>query len=330
MVRMGRRRRTLLDLPPRMHKKGDAFYYVTNGTPRKWIGLGKDISEAKRRWAEFESEGSIGTSLESLIDEWMRSDDFLKLSDNTKRQYTSVSKQLKAVFKDFTSVSDIKPHHVAAWQDAHASKVNANTGKSILSSVLKIAVRRGLIERNPALEVDNITIKGRKRYITDAEYVAIREKANPILRVAMDLSYVTGSRIGDILAIKLSNITPEGLMVKQEKTGAFQCFTWNDALTEAIDNAKAIKRPIRGMYLLCTERGQRYRYAHLNSWWIEARTAAGIPDVHFHDIRGKSATDAKKSGIDYQALLGHTTKAMSDSYIKLEEAQLVAPMKRML
>ena len=84
------------------------------------------------------------------------------------------------------------------------------------------------------------------------------------------------------------------------------------------------------MYLLCGPKGQRYRYNNINIWWLEARKKANIIDVHFHDIRGKSATDAKRAGIDYQALLGHTTKAMSDSYIKLEDAQIVEPMVKIL
>ena len=87
---------------------------------------------------------------------------------------------------------------------------------------------------------------------------------------------------------------------------------------------------MRGLFLLCTERGRKYQYAVLNRLWIEARAAAGVENARFHDIRGKSATDAKRGGQDYQALLGHTTKAMSDSYIKLEDAQIVEPQRRSL
>ena len=326
---MGRRRRSNLDLPPRMHLKAETYYYVTTDKPRKWIRLSKDLDEARRLWADLEAGPESKNTLAALIDEWMAGEAFEALSFNTRKVYKSAAKQLKAVFAEF-SVTDIKPHHVAQWQDGHTSKVMANTGKSILTTVLNIAIRRGMIERNPAKEVENITVQRRKRYITDEEYIAIREKATPVLRVAMDLSYVTGARIGDILAIKLSNITPDGLTIRQEKTDKLQLFQRNAALDKVIESAKAIKRPVRGLYLLCTLRGQPYKYLQLNQWWIKARTDAGIDDVHFHDIRGKSATDAKRAGMDYQALLGHTTKAMSDSYIKLEDAQLVAPMARVL
>jgi len=327
---MGRRRQTNTTLPPRMHEKSGTYYYVTSTIPRKWIKLGKDLAAAKKKWAEYECGEQTGVSLSDLIEEWAGSDVFKELSENTQRQYNSVIKQLKAVFAEFSTVSDIKPHHIAAWQDSHKSRVNANTGKSILSTVLRIAVRRGLIDRNPAGEVENLTVQRRKRYLTDEEFIAIRTAAHPVLRAAMDLSYVTGARIGDILAIKLSNITNEGLTIRQEKTDKLQLFKWNDALRKAIDNARTIKHTVRSVYLLCGPKGQRYRYNNINIWWLEARKKAEIEDAHFHDIRGKSATDAKRAGIDYQALLGHTTKAMSDSYIKLEDAQHVEPMQKML
>ena len=201
------------------------------------------------------------------------------------------------------TVADVRPHHVAARLDEHDSKVMANTGKSILSNVL-ITVRRGLIERNPAREVDNLTVKRRTRYLTDEEYLTIRAQAHPVLAAAMDLSYATDSRIGDILEIRLSHISPDGLLIRQEKTNKLQMFSRNPALDKALENARAIPRSVRGLFLLCTERGRKYQYAVLNRLWIEARTATGVENARFHNIRGKSATDAKHGGQDYLALLG--------------------------
>lgn len=327
---MGRRRQSNLDLPPRMHLKSGTYYYVTTDKPRKWISLGKDLNEARRKWADIEAGPVASDVFNALLDEWLASEAFIDLAPNTQKQYRSVARQLRTTFEGF-AVQQIEPKHVAMWQDFHPSKVNANTGKSIITTVLNIAVRRGMINRNPAKEVENLTIKRRKRYITDDEFLKIREHASPALRAAMDISYVTGARIGDVIHIRLSHITDDGLLIRQGKTNKLQLFRRNDALDTVIANAKAIKRPVRSsLFLLCTLRGQQYKYAQMNEWWIAARTKAGIPDVHFHDIRGKSATDAKRSGIDYQALLGHTTKAMSDSYIKLEDAQIVEPMRVVL
>lgn len=180
MANMGRRRTSNLDLPPRMHVRSGSFYHVTTTTEKRvWTNLGKDKAAALRKWAEIEAGTVCEHSLAALLDEWTESDAYAELSDNTRKMYRSVIKQLKEAFHDFPSVADIKPQHVAQWQDCHKSKVMANTGKSVLTTILNIAVRRGLIERNPAKEIENITVKRRKRYITDEEYLAIRAQASP-------------------------------------------------------------------------------------------------------------------------------------------------------
>ena len=326
---MGRRRSTNLDLPPRMQRKGNALYYVASTKPRVWIPLGSDMAKARLLWAEYENGPRDDTLLVNLIDDWISSDNFASLAASSRICYESVSKQVKAYFKSFRA-ADIRPHHIAGWMDDHPSKTQANLGRAVLSNVLSLAVRKGFIDRNPVQEIKRHNIKRRGRYLTDSEYIAIREQAHPILRAAMDISYVTAARISDILAIRLKSWTDEGLYIKQIKTGKSQLFNRSPRLEQVIDAARAIPRPVRGMYLLCTLKGQPYSYATINTWWQKAVEKSGVNDAHFHDIRGKSATDLKRLGGDHQALLGHLTRAMSDSYIKLEEAQKVDTLNRKL
>lgn len=328
MIRMGRKRQSRFDLPPRMHEKSGTYYYVTNDKPRKWISLGKDLARAKVKWATIENESTQPDSVSRLIDEWLDMP-HEGMADSTLRVYRSVAKQLKAFFQD-SPIQMIGAVEVAAWLDNHDSSHQANMGKAVLSNVMDLAVRRGRIPINPARQLKRNKVKGRKRYITDEEFIRIREHAKPVLRAAMDISYVTGARISDVLSIKLSAWSQEGLTVRQIKTGKLQLFSRTPALENVINAAKKIPRPVRGIYLLCTTKGQKYSTSTLRDWWLEAVEASGVKDVHFHDIRGKSATDAKRDGQDYQALLGHSTKAMSDAYIKIEEAQAVQPRTRVL
>jgi integrase len=98
------------------------------------------------------------------------------------------------------------------------------------------------------------------------------------------------------------------------------------ALDEVIASAKAIPRPIRGMHLICDRKGLAYKYGTFNTHWLKAVRKAGIQGLHFHDIRGKAATDAQEMGLDYQKLLGHSTKAMSDKYIKVRKIDRVTTL----
>lgn len=326
---MGRKRQANFSLPPRMHLKSGTYYYVTNDKPRKWISLGKELGKAKVEWARLESATTSADSISVLIDDWLSTDDFAARPASTKKVYVSVSKQLKAVFGD-TTVQDITPGLIAQWMDNHASKTQANMGKSVLSSVMKIAVRHGKINYNPCQEISIHRIEGRKRYITDDEYLRIRSHANLALQCIMDIAYLTSSRISDVLAIRLSAWTSEGLLIKQIKTKKLQLFQRTPELEKAIEQAKAIPRSFRGLFLFCTSTGKQYHPNTVREWWVSARELAGVEDAHFHDIRGKSATDAEDDGEDYQALLGHSTKAMSDKYLKIEKPQIVKPRSRIV
>lgn len=55
---------------------------------------------------------------------------------------------------------------------------------------------------NPCRGVKGNKEKGRDRYVSDAEYVAVWEAANPMLRNIMNLLLNTGQRPADILKMK--------------------------------------------------------------------------------------------------------------------------------
>ncbi len=312
-----------------MHLKGGAYYYVTSTLPRKWIKLGADLAKARIKWAEIENSGNAAVTVGALVDAWFDAPKETPLAESTLRCYRSVATQLREFFGQ-SPAAEIEPHHIAAWLDNHASRARANLGKALLSNAMDLAVRRGLRHDNPCKHIARLRVPGRSRYITDEEYKAIRAQANDILRAAMDISYVTGARISDVLAIRIQHWTPDGLMIRQIKTGKLQLFKRTPILEQAIDQARRIPRPVRGLYLLTTRKGQPYKYSTILTWWNKATESAKVDNANFHDIRGKSATDAKRAGVDYQALLGHTTRAMSDRYIKLEQAQVVEPMTKVL
>lgn len=330
---MGRKRTSNFDLPPRMHppkSKGGCFYYVTTGSPRKWIKLDPDLAKSKALWAQLEGTETGQGSFITALDEWYAGKHLESLSEATKIAYNKVREPLKEFFAgaDFGS---IKPSHIAQWLDNHHSPVMANLGRAVVSNIFQVAIRHGKAEVNPCRAVSPLKVKSRTRYMTDAEFIAIREKANDLIRTCMDIGYLTGLRISDILAIKLSDIREDGLYVIQNKTDAKQCYEMTPELRSALDAAKALPRSVRNMtHLFCTRKGKPYPYRDINLMFWLAKQAAGITDVRFHDIRAKSATDAKKQGLNYQALLGHATQAMSDKYIRQHEFVHTTPLAKKL
>ena len=91
---------------------------------------------------------------------------------------------------------------------------------------------------------------------------------------------------------------------KQGKTGIKQLFEWTPTLKEVIARGRALSRPIPGLYLFRTRRGQPYTDAGFKAMWnrIQVKWAeSGGERFTFHDIRAKALTDAKRLGLDAQA-----------------------------
>ena len=328
MLAMGRRRQTRLDLPPHMQIKHGAYYYVSRTVPRKWTRLSTDLAKARVLWAEIESSGSDDSpTMADLIYRWLASSAASKLAANTVKNYEVAAKKLRE-FLNGARIADITPTVIYAWLDNHDSPGNANIGRALLSNVFKASIRQGLCTSNPCKDVAALKLSKRTRYITDAEYMAIWEQADPVLRVAMDLSYLTSARISDVAKITLKDVSGDTLPVLIKKTGKPQDIEITPVLRKTIDSAKALPRSVRGMTLICNRRGQAYNLRTFDKMWSEACLLAKVTGAVFHDIRAKSATDAKALGLDYQKMLGHSTKAMSERYVRLREVDRITPLPR--
>ena len=55
--------------------------------------------------------------------------------------------------------------------------------------------------------------------MTDREFLAVYDAASPVIQNAMMLALLTGLRQGDLLKLRLQDLTPDGLEVEASKTG---------------------------------------------------------------------------------------------------------------
>ncbi|WP_348995566.1 tyrosine-type recombinase/integrase [Achromobacter sp. HNDS-1] len=248
-----------------------------------------------------------------------------KLSKNTIHQYKIAAARIKDAFAEFAP-DQIRPKHVAALKMDMADTPNmANRVLSFLKTVFAHAVEWQLVDSNPCVGIRRHAEGKRQRYITDDEYAAIYAKANPRMQVIMDLLYLTGQRVGDVLAIKRSDMNDDGIAFDQEKTGAKLLVRWTPELRDAIARANALNGNVLGQTLFRTRSHGKSApsYGTTRDRWREAVEAAGVEDANIHDLRAKSLTDAKRQGKDAQMLAGHTSPAMTDRYIRLREMPIV-------
>lgn len=311
---MSRRRTTDKHLPPCVYHKHGAFWLVKRG---KWEKLAATLPEALAEYARRTQTHGSG-SMPELIDRVLVHH-CKKLSPNTQSQYRIAGEKLKKFMAEF-SPEEVKSKHVAAIKLHLADTPNmANRVLSVLRIVFQYAVEWQLCDSNPCVGIKRHDEAKRSRYITDAEYAAIYAAAPPRLQVIMDLLYLTGQRIGDVLRIRHADITADGIAFTQQKTNASLLLSWSPDLRAAVERARKLNGNLRALTLLHNRRGKTPDYSTTKIQWNKAREKAGVKDAHIHDLRAKSLTDAKQQGFNPQTLAGHTSEAMTDRYIRLRE-----------
>jgi integrase len=321
---MGRRRTVNHDLPPHMARKAGRYYYVSNSKPRKWIPLGADLARAKRRWAELDAplatpaELSVAGLVQRYIDRYER-------PHSTATQYASFCRCIAAAFP--IPAAQLTSQHVALWRELplqRARPAYTNGCIAVLAAAYRLGAECGQCQ---PLTVGKLAVSGRDRIIAPDEYRRIRAAAPGWLRIAMDLGYLTGARPSDLRALRWSQVG-ERIVLQQIKTGTRQEFVINDDLRSVFDAARA--RPICGLYVVANDKGRQINAGVFSRAWLASCKAAGVSDAQFRDIRAMAAKQGQADGLDYQALLGHASQAMSDHYLRGRRVVVAEPVRRKL
>lgn len=312
-------------LPACMYQKHGAYYLVRKG---KWKRLGTDFQASLAEYAKLLDKGSQG-GMPKLIDdalEHMRNRVKPKLKPNTIKQYEAACDQLKEAFADFEP-RDVLQRHVVALKMHGADTPNmSNRVISVLRAVFTFALEQQLVDSNPCIGVRRHPEHKRDRYITHGEFEAICAKSSDNMRVIYEMCYLTGQRIGDVLAIRLADISADGIAFKQEKTSAKLIVQMTPDLEALVARVKALPRKIRGLTLFCSPRGGKpVHYSSVKDAFAISCQKAGVEDATLHDLRAKSLSDTDDQGNNAQKLGGHTDAKMTARYLRLRKINIGQP-----
>lgn len=329
---MGRKRRDNKQLPQRVYLKHGAYYFVD--VSKKWHRLGSTTHEMYSALANLqltmESSSSI---MNDLFSRYM-----LEIAPfKSKASFTNnvkAMKNLRVVFGELEAGS-IKPIHLYRYLDIRGkdAKIAANREISLLSHVFTMAIKWGVIETNPCRGIKKHPEGKRDRYVTDEELIAVRSLASPMMQGIIDFAYQTGLRKADILGIKLSDMTDEGICLVTKKNKKKIRICWNPDLKDLVDRMKKI-RFCHSFYLFHNKKGAPYTASGFDTLWQRLRNkclAQGVlkETFCFHDFRRKAATEADRVyGREHaRQLLAHSSQEMTDRYISGEVD--IKPLKKL-
>lgn len=330
---MGRPRTSNLNLPPRMYLKGRSYWYAAKSG---WINLGRDLNAAKREWAELEATDAPPEAMAAVIDRYLREvvpEKAPSTQAGNKLEAATLGKVFGKMRPDEITAADV-------WDFMQArgakSKVRANRERSLLMDIMRHAIMWGHAKDNPVREVKPFRETPRTRYVTDAEFQAVRAIAPPLVAAMMDLARLTGHRRGDLLALRRDAITDDGLVIRPSKTARSNptaiCIEWTPALRAAINALLALERPISSTWLVTSRDGSPMSIEGWKTAWqrtMDKAIAQGkiTERFHFHDLRAKTVTELRAAGRKAQDLTGHADEKMINKVYDRRAIKKAAPLE---
>lgn len=313
-----RPRKTNRHLPPCVYLRHGAYWYVKRG---HWTRLGADLHSALAEYARIISHtaGRMPALIEETLPAILRGK-----KPATVKQYEIAARRLQEALAEFDP-AQVRPVHVVQVQTLfEAAPAVANRTITVLRLIFARALKAGLVDSNPCIGVEPLAIKARDREITWSEYRAIYAQAPVRLQVMMDLCYLTGQRIGDVLAIRRADLLEQGIAFQQQKTGKRLIVAWTPELRAAVERAKSLTPGFVPMTLFYGKAGKPPAYKNVWRQWQAACKAAKVENANIHDLRAMSGTEADRQGINATALLGHSDPKMTRRYLRDRSAKVVA------
>jgi len=312
-------------LPRLVYLRHGRYYFVAIGG--QWLPLTRErdgLPAMYRALANLTDREAHRDCMPAVIARWLQSKvDAGDWRESTKPEMEHAAKLIGKRFADFTPAQVTAPVVFEYLRPLSAKARTWNRHRSVLRQALSFAALEGLRDgHNPCDDVPQKKLKPRRRIVTDAEVAAIKaafreKKRGGDAHCAMlDLCLLTGQRIGDVLRMRWQDVSDDGVLVDQGKTGAPLLIEWTAELRAVVDSCGRGRDRIG--FLLVQSTGGPYTYAGVRSAWVKALAKAGIPDLNIHDLRGRAGADvADERGIyEAQKLLGHESVTMTEGYVR--------------
>jgi len=186
---------------------------------------------------------------------------------------------------------------------AHYAAATINRSLSALQKGLHLAWESGITPEDYSQHVKRLPENNQRDvHLTVEQVNSLAEHASESVRAAIWIALLTGCRRGEILAIKAEDIGADAITIRAGNTKTLR--------TRMVPIIPALRPWLDSLPLALNFEG-------LKTGFRRAREAAGMPEVHFHDLRHSCATILLASGADLYTVakvLGHSTIKMTERY----------------
>lgn len=242
----------------------------TPGSPQFMAAYESALADERLPIGRKHNDGTIG----DLVAAFYRSAFFENLKPQSQRVYRLVLDKFS--LEDGHRLVRDMPRRVAMSiieEIGERKPAMANLTASVMRRLFAYAVKKELRSDNPFAGIEAYKL-GTHHTWSEAE-IAAYEAAWLIgtrERLALDLLLYTGQRVGDVAAMRRSDLRDGAIHIRQQKTGAEMVIPLHPNLAASI---KA--RPANGLTLIGSRHGRPMTAKALSAFVTRAANAAGLP-----------------------------------------------------
>lgn len=278
-------------LPPKVHLSHGRYYYVTRKAGKLvWTPLSR---EAEGRSALYDALADLSRPSADTVSDLLQAyvtHGMGELKPATVHDYRLRIKPLLKVFGAMPP-EGVATAHVARYLEARKKSGKAPSGNrevAVLSSAYNFGMRNGLIDcPNPCYGARRNKERPRTRYVRHEEFLEAFNRAPEPVQDLLAVAYLTGLRQKDLRTLKRSQISRDGILLEESKTGKRRLIEWSDSLRYFV--TRAMTRAPKSDHVLTNSRGEPW-----GGWAIQSAMTRLGPDWTFHDLRAKAESDHKE------------------------------------
>ena len=192
-----------------------------------------------------------------------------------------------------------------------------NSDIDILCNIFNRALDEGIIDKNPCYKIKRLRVEQqRDRVLTGEEIANILDKLKGKDRLMVLIGLFGGLRLGEVLALKWSNIDfgKDVITFVQTKTGKLMSVPISNFL---IQELKEYKENFTGERLFDNEGVNRTLVVRYSVHFSKLFKKLGIDRFTYHNLRhcfGSFQSDSGADAFTTQSLLGHSNLSQTAKY----------------
>lgn len=314
-----------------LFKRGQIYYfqYFEDGKPRQVSTRSERLDKAKRfrdqllnkklRGELNHDEGRVtcGELLDDLLEHSKTS-----VKESTARVWKwCIEANIRSAFGHLRAVH-LTTEHLKEYRAKRTAQGRSDVTVNRELAILRIALNLGrkasppkvtTLPWFPMVKEDN----ARQWFLTDAQYVGLRNALPEYLRPLFVTAYFTGVRLGELLAWRWDQVDWSGGFVTLEsestKSGHARAVPILDG--DMLEWLRWSRTQSNGCPSVFNNAGVRIK--RFRKEWLAACAAAGVPDLKFHDLRRTAARNMRRAGVSQvvrMRITGHRTDSMERRY----------------